>query len=581
MLTENCPSRLSKEDTACAREVLATARESERHSYKLPRTYTCEDKRYTCDNFLASFYKGLKHTAAGRLADPCGYATLAKALYVRDLALLESVPLGDGTDPLRLANPSASLCPSLVGAPNESYTTAMHPPPPFASARRAHEMTELYLMSALRDVQLAQLDIPAATEAAVVRAVGIMTSNAAEPIRITLTRGGQASAAAASFGSSGLFRGPFAGPREGGFLSSFLRNPTTLNSGQIVPATFTMRTPSANFMTDLTEYRARQITPPAPDMRGSTTPAPIATLRGLAEIVHTDFPNVFFAVAAMQILAAGVARNKFFQRYANQGAFVTNAGVGDLFAGFGEVTRTALQAAWFVKWRVFRTQRPEACGALYEQEIVLDTPLSSDGVSYLLPEAIRTFAPLRDAMALSHALDQSAMLPLPGAAPPANAGYLPQAYPEGAPTHPAFPSGHAVLSGALATYLKAMFETDVGFDGAVKLHDDIDKLAWNISVGRNVSGVHYSSDAVDGILLGEQVAIEYLRDSISACPDAGESAALSFRGFRGDRVEIYPRKIVKASGWLRCAMHVLLVLIMVTIIIVLARKLHKCRRTQY
>ncbi len=35
---------------------------------------------------------------------------------------------------------------------------------------------------------------------------------------------------------------------------------------------------------------------------------------------------------------------------------------------------------------------------------------------------------------------------------------LPQAYPEGAPTHPAYGAGHATGSGALATMLKAFFD---------------------------------------------------------------------------------------------------------------------------
>jgi len=40
-----------------------------------------------------------------------------------------------------------------------------------------------------------------------------------------------------------------------------------------------------------------------------------------------------------------------------------------------------------------------------------------------------------------------------------NGNYLlPQAYPEGAPIHPAYPSGHATVSGACATILKAFFD---------------------------------------------------------------------------------------------------------------------------
>jgi hypothetical protein len=35
---------------------------------------------------------------------------------------------------------------------------------------------------------------------------------------------------------------------------------------------------------------------------------------------------------------------------------------------------------------------------------------------------------------------------------------LPQAYPEGCPSHPAYPSGHATFAGAMVTVLKAFFK---------------------------------------------------------------------------------------------------------------------------
>ena len=34
---------------------------------------------------------------------------------------------------------------------------------------------------------------------------------------------------------------------------------------------------------------------------------------------------------------------------------------------------------------------------------------------------------------------------------------LPMAYPEGCPTHPAYPAGHATIAGACTTVLKAFF----------------------------------------------------------------------------------------------------------------------------
>lgn len=40
----------------------------------------------------------------------------------------------------------------------------------------------------------------------------------------------------------------------------------------------------------------------------------------------------------------------------------------------------------------------------------------------------------------------------------------------------------------------------------------LNKLASNLATARNMAGVHYREDGGQGVLLGEQVAIQYLRD---------------------------------------------------------------------
>ncbi len=106
---------------------------------------------------------------------------------------------------------------------------------------------------------------------------------------------------------------------------------------------------------------------------------------------------------------------------------------------------------------------------------------------------------------------------------------LPMAFPEGCPTHPAYPAGHAAISGACVTALKAFFDesfvipnpviaTADGFslgpyDGAqLKVGDELDKLAYNISLGRDTAGIHWRSDCVEGMRLGEAVSISILTD---------------------------------------------------------------------
>lgn len=106
---------------------------------------------------------------------------------------------------------------------------------------------------------------------------------------------------------------------------------------------------------------------------------------------------------------------------------------------------------------------------------------------------------------------------------------LPMGYPEGSPTHPAYPAGHATIAGACVTVLKAFFkETFVIPNPVVASADrlsllpysgepltvggELNKLASNISLGRDTAGVHWRSDGIEGMKLGEAVALRLLAD---------------------------------------------------------------------
>ncbi len=126
---------------------------------------------------------------------------------------------------------------------------------------------------------------------------------------------------------------------------------------------------------------------------------------------------------------------------------------------------------------------------------------------------------------------------------------LPQVFPEGSPTHPSYASGHTTAAGACATILKAFFNEDApitdpsnttlptdvsrlppafvantaaGVNGtqlmpaqgpeqvALAVGGELNKLASNIAIGRNGAGVHWRSDATQGMALGEAVAASIL-----------------------------------------------------------------------
>ncbi len=124
---------------------------------------------------------------------------------------------------------------------------------------------------------------------------------------------------------------------------------------------------------------------------------------------------------------------------------------------------------------------------------------------------------------------------------------LPMAFQEGSPMHPSYGAGHATVAGACVTILKAYFDTSAVFverkgdqmfahfeekdkavlfvpddagdtlvkkssDTFLTLEGELNKLAANISIGRNMAGVHYFSDYYDSLRMGEEIAIGMLEE---------------------------------------------------------------------
>jgi hypothetical protein len=69
---------------------------------------------------------------------------------------------------------------------------------------------------------------------------------------------------------------------------------------------------------------------------------------------------------------------------------------------------------------------------------------------------------------------------------------------------------------------------------------ELNKLASNIARGRNIAGVHWHSDAVQAILLGEQVAISILQDVKQTLNEfrTGGFSNFTFHDFNGNLVSI-------------------------------------------
>jgi hypothetical protein len=186
------------------------------------------------------------------------------------------------------------------------------------------------------------------------------------------------------------------------------------------------------------------------------------------------------------------------------------------------------KASYYQKWQVHRRARPEVFGAR------IDVHLSGRKAYDLHPAVLES-----EALARSKAAHGSWLLP--------------QAYAEGSPTHPSYPAAHAVNAGACATVLKAFF--DDGFvlpepvqataDGsrlkpwqgeALTLGGEIDKLAANIALARDTAGVHFRSDSIRGLTLGEEVALGLMAEISLTYSERFDGFVL--RRFDGTQVRI-------------------------------------------
>jgi membrane-associated phospholipid phosphatase len=173
-----------------------------------------------------------------------------------------------------------------------------------------------------------------------------------------------------------------------------------------------------------------------------------------------------------------------------------------------EVSTRALKAVWNQKWFVHRRSRPEVFAARVDRTAYHNAnyPVHAEILNSVTSNS-RLGGYLRAGNAL-----------------------LPQAFPEGSPTHPAYGAGHATVAGACVTILKAWFEENTVIQNPLMpdatgqvltphtgsenltVGGELNKVASNVALGRNIAGVHWRSDATESLKLGEAIAISVLAD---------------------------------------------------------------------
>ncbi|MEL7538074.1 MAG: vanadium-dependent haloperoxidase [Pseudomonadota bacterium] len=312
----------------------------------------------------------------------------------------------------------------------------------------------------------------------------------------------------------------------------------------------------------------------------------ITTPRDLATYVHFDALYEAYLNACLAMLALGVPASKGFPE-------PSPSGRRDAFATFGgphilslvtEVATRCLKAVRRQKFNYHRRARPETLGG----RVTLACLDAADQLGCAGPGFVDLLneipAEIRDAIIRHNANQNSASMGKmrrvdckgtcrPNACTSAAAFkkcnlLLPMAFPEGSPMHPAYGAGHATVAGGCVTMLKAFFEmfTDCNSyverplidgdgnpivfvpnaDGSKLVKDrktrgpltvqgELDKLAANISIGRNMAGVHYYSDYYDSLRMGERIAVGIL---LEQAPTYGDAVESTFKSFDGDYVTL-------------------------------------------
>ena len=462
----------------------------------------------------ASFSKTLPHNDLGEV-DPGAYRQWLAILSSGDPAQFNSVPREPGAVE-RLNNPQAAYAIDLVGP--DATALPLAAPPAFASPAMATEMTELYWLALLRDMPFRDYGADPLAHAAVadLKAAGFP-----------------------QLSEGNLFRGETEGERRGLLISQFLWHDIPYGA-QTIEQRLRLPAPGQSFLTRFEEWLACQRGAAAQAaIRSGGSPRYISSLGDLCEYVHRDFSFQAFLNAALIIQRLGgghsdavLSPTNPYRGSRTQFGDIT-FGNKNLLSLLAQASLLAQKTSYYQKWQVHRRARPETIGAR------IDVQLSG-----------------RKDYDLHQSLLQSDGLARVKAA--YGSWLLPQAYPEGCPTHPSYPAAHAVNAGACATVLKAFFDesyvvpdpVEATADGArldawhgepLTLGGEIDKLAANIALARDAAGVHFRSDSTEGLKLGEALAIGLLADTCRTYNERFEGFVLT--RFDGHRIRISDKSV--------------------------------------
>jgi len=550
-----------------------------------------DEQRYASANFAMSFTKGLEHKSSNGLIQNAGdFKAFRSAIdngYVN--AFTTSVP----SAPNKVRQweaPTAGLVYDLQGP--DSHAVTMSPAPALGSSELAYEMAEVYELALLRDVLLSDFN-NSPSNADITTSIGRLNAISYD---ITGKDGRSRKNENGDITAKTAFRGSSPGVECGPYLSQFmlLGNQSVAGDGEVTDGIIQygalrvdQRVPVAsagtNFMTEWNDWLDVQngADPQSGNEAAiygspaSVTRRFISTPRDLATYVHYDALYESYLNACLILLGMKAPSDPGFDHLSGSGTLYLNslnpnnpvltrffeihereAGGFALWGGphiltlVTEVATRALKAVRYQKFNTHCRLRPEALAARIHKASQIESDFHSIGnvFSQLETEIQATVNVIETNNASGTKL-------------------LPMAFQEGSPMHPSYGAGHATVAGACVTILKSYFDTsavlvnrggkvmfshykngdtpvafvpdasmnsltDVNDGSYLTLEGELNKLAANISIARNMAGVHFYSDYYDSLRMGEEIALGILEEQ-ALCYKT-EPFVLSVTTFDGD-----------------------------------------------
>ena len=453
-----------------------------------------------------TYTKGVLQDGIG-LVNLAAFQTFRHAINTGRFADFENVITGG---PRTLNGPLGGRAFALEGSDDVQFGNAPSPanqidqivvPPAPAVASEAYgtELVELYWASLLRDVAFTDYS-----------SNDIAAQAAAELTSMPAYAGPRDGAGNVT--PDLLFRGPYAGDTLGPYLSQFYLQPTYMGVQPIGQQMVTVA-PDSDFMTDPTTFlQVQNGIDTGVSLQYDPQLRYLHDGRGLCSFTHVDvlFQTFFTAYLVLGFMNAPVNPGNPYVNSTKQNGFGTFGGP-DFAASLATAARYALNNVWYQKWWIHLRHRPESGGGLVRQ-------------------ILQGFGNTIDGHPNSNVLNSQAVQ---NSFSKYGDYFLAQSFPEGSPTHPAYPTGHGTVAGACITVLKFFFDgnfvvpnpmiaTNDGLSlvpytgddaGQLTVNGELNKLANNVSYGHGIhAGIHWRSDTSSSVQLGEAVAISMLQD---------------------------------------------------------------------